>query len=470
MIRYYLKPRLLYLLVDFVLISAACAISYYSKFIYRFPAGTVIDYSHANEYLFSFILWGFFIIIVLHIKKLYTTDRGLSVAQELMRVFSALFYASTVVGAVVFFAKYKFFSRELFLITFILLFAFLGSFRVIKRLILRRLIRKGFHNINVLVVGANKVGKHITDKIKSLPSWGFRVVGFLDDEAGKTFAGLPVIGKISDFSTVVKQYFIDEIIIATPERGDVIAKLIQETKHLRVGVRLFPGEVNGEIPYFSITYLGLLPLVNYSEKKYYLSRFIIKRMLDLAGTMLLLIVLWPFLLAIAIAIKLDSPGPIFYVRPRIGVKGKIFSFYKFRSMVKDADLRKECLIEKNEIRGGVIFKIKQDPRITKIGRFMRRYSLDELPQLINVLRGDMSLVGPRPFPVEETRNFQFKHMPRLNMRPGITGLPQVKGRSDLSFEQWVKWDLWYINNWSFSLDLQILLWTIPAVLKGKGAY
>ena len=139
-------------------------------------------------------------------------------------------------------------------------------------------------------------------------------------------------------------------------------------------------------------------------------------------------------------------------------------------MVDDAEKKKEQLLQKNEIRDGVIFKIKKDPRITRVGRFLRRYSFDELPQLFNVLRGDMSLVGPRPFPIDESARFKYRHMPRLNMRPGITGLPQVKGRSELSFHQWVKWDLWYIHNWSFRLDLQILLWTIPAVLKGKGAY
>ena len=146
-----------------------------------------------------------------------------------------------------------------------------------------------------------------------------------------------------------------------------------------------------------------------------------------------------------------------------------FDFYKFRSMVKDADEHKETLRKKSEV-DGPIFKIRNDPRLTTVGKILRRYSLDELPQLFNVIKGDMSLVGPRPFPIEESENFENKHIPRLNIRPGMTGLAQVKGRSDLKFDNCIRWDMWYIANWSLWLDLKILLWTIPAVLKGKGAY
>jgi lipopolysaccharide/colanic/teichoic acid biosynthesis glycosyltransferase len=138
-------------------------------------------------------------------------------------------------------------------------------------------------------------------------------------------------------------------------------------------------------------------------------------------------------------------------------------------MIKDADSRKESLMNRSEVEGP-IFKIRNDPRLTRMGRFLRKFSFDELPQLINVLKGDMSLVGPRPFPVEESSKVEYRHIPRLNIRPGITGLAQVKGRSDLKFNNWMRWDIWYVENWSLGLDLKILLWTIPAVLNGKGAY
>ena len=161
---------------------------------------------------------------------------------------------------------------------------------------------------------------------------------------------------------------------------------------------------------------------------------------------------------------------MFYIHKRTGYKGRVFNFYKFRSMVKEADGLKPELLNKNESQGNIIFKIKQDPRITRVGKVLRKMSLDEFPQLINVLNGDMSLVGSRPFPVEESKKLDPSFLERFVIRPGITGLAQIRGRSDLPINRWVKWDLWYINNWSFWLDLKILFWTLPAVLKCRGAY
>jgi len=194
-----------------------------------------------------------------------------------------------------------------------------------------------------------------------------------------------------------------------------------------------------------------------------------KETTDLIGALIGIMLLSPILIATALAIKLTSSGPVFYTRDRIGKNGKPFPFYKFRSMGKNADSFKGVLKDRSEVKGP-IFKIRKDPRLTRVGRFLRKYSLDELPQFINVLRGDMSLVGPRPFPVEESRQIGYKHIPRLNIKPGVTGLAQIKGRSDLSFSNWMRWDNWYLHNWSLGLDIKILLWTIPVVIKGKGAY
>lgn len=195
-----------------------------------------------------------------------------------------------------------------------------------------------------------------------------------------------------------------------------------------------------------------------------------KRIFDVIVSSFLLFILFPFFLLIAILIKLDSPGSVFFIQRRIGWRGRVFSCYKFRTMIKDAEKLKVSLMDKNEAEGGVIFKMKDDPRVTRVGRILRRYSLDELPQLINVLKGDMSLVGPRPFPVDESKRIDSKYLLRFEVRPGMTGMAQVRGRSVLSFHKWMRWDLWYVNNWSFLLDLKILWWTISAVLRRKGAY
>jgi len=179
--------------------------------------------------------------------------------------------------------------------------------------------------------------------------------------------------------------------------------------------------------------------------------------------------LLPIFIGIGILIKLDSPGPIFYRSRRFGRFGRMFDMYKFRSMVVNADDLLTQLQDKNEV-DGPIFKIKKDPRITKVGAFLRRYSLDELPQILNVVKGDMSLVGPRPFPIAQLEKEDLRQLRRLGIRPGITGLWQIRGRSDVSFHKLLRWDIWYIKNWSFWLDLYILFQTFPVVLKGRGAY
>lgn len=196
----------------------------------------------------------------------------------------------------------------------------------------------------------------------------------------------------------------------------------------------------------------------------------LKVFIDIFGSMILLILLSPVFLLTAIAIYITDPGPIFYVANRVGLNGAYFGFIKFRSMYVDADKHKDELLDQNESEGGVIFKMKNDPRVSKVGRFIRRFSIDELPQLINVLKGDMSLVGPRPPLPREVSEYTLEDRKRLHVKPGITGLWQIKGRSDIPFQQQVQLDLQYIRSQGLKNDLIILLKTIPAVISGKGAY
>jgi exopolysaccharide biosynthesis polyprenyl glycosylphosphotransferase len=470
MIKSFQKTSLLYIFADLIL----AGVSFYLPYIIRYNSLTdiviKINLPYFEEYSFIFILWAIFTVISLKRRNLYSLDRGLSIPKEVSRVVISIGYAGILVGLVIFFAKYKFFSRLIFLESFILLCIFLSAWRIIKRLFLRVLIKRGFHNINVLIVGANRVGEAILREIKRMPWWGFRVVGFLDEKEEGVLDNTPILGKINDFSVIVKKYFVDEVIITASLEKKVFFALIQEAKNYHLGIRVVPENFEEALPVLDIDYLGIVPLLTYREKKPHPTEFAIKRFFDFVVSLFLLFILSPLFVVIAILIKLDSEGPVFYVQKRVGLKGRLFNFYKFRSMVKDAENLRPILLEKNIVKGGVMFKIKEDPRITRIGRFLRRYSLDELPQLFNVLRGDMSLVGPRPPIPEEVKRYNHAHMQRLSVRPGITGLPQVKGRSDLSFYDWVRWDLWYINNWSFELDLKILWWTIPAILKGKGAY
>ncbi|HXZ86316.1 MAG TPA: exopolysaccharide biosynthesis polyprenyl glycosylphosphotransferase, partial [Myxococcota bacterium] len=212
-----------------------------------------------------------------------------------------------------------------------------------------------------------------------------------------------------------------------------------------------------------------LPAISFSvHGRHARWQFALKRALDVAGALAALLITLPVWIAVAIAIKLDSPGPIFFVQPRCGRYGRPFPFLKFRTMVTDAEARKAALRKQNE-KSGPVFKMQRDPRVTRVGRILRKYSLDELPQLLNVLAGHMSLVGPRPPVPSEVEKYELDHRGRLSMRPGITCLWQVSGRNEIEFEDWVKLDIEYVERWSLLLDLQILLATFPAVISGRGA-
>ena len=459
-----------YLFVDIVIIGLSFAFSYLLR--YNSPAEVFKEAYLPNlrDYFFIFLLWSVFLIISFKRRNLYTTDRSLNIPREMSRVIISICYTGVLIGTIIFFAQYKFFSRQVFLTSFISLAVFLSGWRIIKRLILRKLIAGGYHNINVLIVGVGRVGKIILEEIKKTPWGGFRAVGFLDDNVQTGFGDVPVLGKLSDFAVIAKQHFVDEVIVTIPSEKIAVSEIIRQAKEMRLGIKVVPENFEEPLPVLSISQLGVIPLLTYKERRHHPAEFAMKRLFDLVSSFILLVVSAPVFLLIAVLIKLDSRGPVFYKQKRVGFKGKHFNFYKFRSMVADADKRKEELVEKNEVKDGVIFKIKQDPRVTKVGRFLRRHSLDELPQLVNVLMGDMSLVGPRPPLADEVAKYSHVHMQRLSIRPGMTGLSQVRGRSELTFTRWVKWDLWYINNWSIGLDLQILWRTIPAVIKGEGAY
>ena len=337
-------------------------------------------------------------------------------------------------------------------------------------MIVRNLIKQGYYNINTLIVGAGRIGRLLVKELEKQPFLGLTAKGFLDDSKTGDIDGVAVLGKLSDFIDVCKRNFIDEVFITIPSEREQVAKIIQASKNMHLGIRVVPEKFEDALMEVTIAHLGVMPVLTYQERRIHRTEIFLKRCFDFIISSFAAIVLSPLFLLIAIAIKLDSPGPVFYRQKRMGMKGSFFYVYKFRSMVEGAEKLKESLEDMNEVRGGIIFKVKRDPRITRIGGFLRKYSLDELPQFFNVLFGQMSLVGPRPPLASEVEKYDIWHMDRLFIRPGMTGLSQIRGRSELSFHRWVRWDVWYANNWSFWLDLSILWRTIPTVLKGKGAY
>ncbi len=470
MIRPLRKVHSFYIFVDLVFITTGFYLSYLFRYNSPEDIFTGVYLPNFREYSFVFVLWAFFLLLALKMRNLYYTDRSLAIPKEIGRVCVCVLYTSVLIGAVVFFSQYKFFSRQIFLESVILFCVLLSAWRTVKRLILRKMISNGFHNINVMIIGAGKMGVLALQEIRKMPWWGFRVVGFLDDNINGDVEGVRVLGAIRDFSTIIKKHFVDEVIITIPSETGTVNRLIKDAKDHRVGVRVVPQSFEEPLAISEMNYLGIVPLLTYKSRRQHPTEFFLKRLFDVAVSFILLAALFPVFMLIAVLIKLDSRGRVFYIQKRVGYKGNIFSLYKFRSMIMGADKLKEELMEENEVKDGIIFKIKKDPRITRVGAFLRKYSLDELPQLLNVLKGEMSLVGPRPPTADEVRQYDSSHMHRISIRPGMTGLSQVRGRSALSFRKWVKWDDWYINNWSFGLDLMILWWTVPAVLKGKGAY
>ena len=312
-----------------------------------------------------------------------------------------------------------------------------------------------------LIIGAGALGREVAAALES--DDGRKLVGFLDNEQ----LGGTVLGRVSDLSRIARAEFIDEIIVACVGKSELKRRLIREARRQHLAVSIVPDYFDCESRSLEFECLRGLPLLTLHEDQRKLALYS-KRVVDVVLSSLGLLITAPLIALIALAIKLNSRGPIFYRAPRAGRKGQSFACCKFRTMVLNADRWKERLRKNNE-REGPTFKIAADPRVTRVGRFLRRYSLDELPQLCNVLRGEMSLVGPRPHTLDDFRRYQLDHLRRLDVTPGITGLWQVTARRDPSFQRNMALDVEYIEHWNFWMDLRILCRTVPAVLSGSGA-
>lgn len=468
----YLVIKSLYIFIDVVLLCLSLlVVCWIRQETLSFPVTLQnLFLAPVNPFRFLFLFWIVVILFTNNAHGLYQTKREIFETVEVWEVFKSVLISSLMMIVVMFVIKVSNFPRSILLLATGLAFLSLSVWRVLKRLLVEHLVIRGYNNFNVLIVGAGKIGQALTIEIQKKPALGLNVVGYLDDikKSSQKDMGPKVLGKIEDFTKVARREFINKIFIACHCESEVFLKLLEQARELGIAVRVVPHGFELMSGEFSKYNIGFIPILEYCDEENY-HKQVGKRFFDFIAATCLTVLVLPVFLILAVLIKWDSPGPVFYLSRRYGRGGRKFRMYKFRSMRVDADSIVEQIRDKNEV-DGPIFKIKRDPRITRIGRILRKYSLDEFPQLFNVVKGDMSLVGPRPLPISQIEKEDLRQLQRLEVRPGITGLWQIRGRSDISFARLVKWDIWYINNWSFWLDFNILLQTIPVVFRGKGAY
>lgn len=345
------------------------------------------------------------------------------------------------------------------------------SWRAVKIHYVRTRAANGAGTRKVLIIGSDHDARELASSFKNNPEYGYSVVGFLDEKpasigAGNTTGNGDVLGTLTDLPRIIRSQFVDEVHIAGLQDRVMLNTVLESARNERVEVK-YMNEWLAFAQRAPLEYFGALPVLSLHREETRWAALAFKRAFDVVGSMLALIVTAPLMLAIALIIKLDSNGPVLYCAERMGLRGRKFVFYKFRTMVVDADRQKTELLPGNE-RQGPVFKLKNDPRITRVGRFLRKYSLDEFPQFWNVLIGNMSLVGPRPHPIDDYSRYLLQHLRRLDVAPGITGLWQIMARNNPSFERAMELDLIYIEKWSLLLDLKILLRTMPAVVMGTG--
>ncbi|MBV9021881.1 MAG: sugar transferase [Chloroflexi bacterium] len=384
---------------------------------------------------------------------------------------------SATLGAAFLIAWYLFFlppsnSRLLVVFVWVAVIVILCLARLLISGVMGLLYRIGLAETRLLVVGSGRLGKIVMQHIAANPNLGYSIVGFLHNmsETPSDFGRFKMLGTLDDIGLVIRSMQVDEVIIALPSYlHEHAIRSVRLCERLGTSFKLIPDLYELSLSRIDVEALEGIPLIGINQISLNSVQRFVTHLVDIILSLFIILLGLPFWLCITLAIRLNSPGPIVYKQTRIGLNGQPFKMYKFRSMYQDADKILATLMALNEAEGP-LFKMKEDPRVTSVGKFLRRTSLDEFPNLINVLRGEMSLVGPRPPLPQEVAQYEEWQKGRLTIKPGLTGLWQVRGRSDINFDEGVLMDLYYIENWSLHLYFQILLRTIPAVLFSRGAY
>ena len=483
---------MLWMAVDVITVIIAAALATHfretnvlSYFDHRAPlSSTPLD--------FLLYMAGFAMILIIagHAHGLYGPLQAFSGLREQRLTVQTCFTSSLILAGALYFGRADSISRAVVIATLIFTAVLLCFRRAIWRFTLYKRYERGMDTRNVLVIGTGSSGLAIRSHLQRIRHLGFTFKGFVrtggerpehDSFADGTFQGSAfeaarlernrppeILGDLPELADLVRRHFIDEIFVTGPCERGVVKRLIAQASDWGIDVRVVPDLYDGLAWSAPIEYVGQFPTMPLHRHHIPVVGLLLKRALDLVISSCAMLLLSPLILVIAIAIQIDSKGPVFYGAERIGRKGSTFRCWKFRTMIVDADSLREQFSDKNE-RDGVLFKMAEDPRITQLGRILRKYSLDELPQFFNVLAGHMSVVGPRPPLAGEVSQYELPHLRRLEVLPGITGLWQVQARQDPSFDQYISLDTAYIDNWSLWLDIKIMTRTVGVLLSGTGA-
>lgn len=434
----------------------------------------------ANQLSFFLYLGGFAIILVLisSVQGLYGPLQSFGGWREQRLTIQSCVLSSLILSGALYFTYAGSVSRAVVLATLLSSTFLLCIRRASWRYYMYRQYDRNLGTRNILIAGAGPSGLALKNHLCRVRHLGYTFKGFVltDSEllhgtnhtAHADVLTSDVVGVVDELTTLVRKHFVDELFITGQCNRYLVENLIEVASQLAIDVRVVPDLYDGVDPTMPIEYVGQFPTFPLHFHRIRTISLFIKRALDIIFAAIALLLAMPLMSLVALAIRLDSPGPVFYCAERIGKKGSFFRCWKFRTMVANADALQSTLLHMNE-RDGVLFKAKHDPRITRVGRILRKYSIDELPQFFNVLCGTMSIVGPRPPVLREVSQYKLQHLRRLDVSPGITGLWQVQSRQDPSFDQYISLDTHYVDHWSLWLDAKIMIRTVGVVISGTGS-
>jgi exopolysaccharide biosynthesis polyprenyl glycosylphosphotransferase len=447
-------------IVAFLLVHPAAGVRHVFTSAYK----EVLTHQPLSGYGGFMLLNAVLILLFCHGLDLYRTPRARTAANETAAVAKAVTLAAILFAAFVYLTAINIVARLVVILSILMNIVLLSLWRYAKRRVVIHRVEQGIGARNAVIIGAGRVGEALGRELDENKLLGYRFRGFLD---GNHSGESRMLGTVDDFARIARAEFVDDVFITIPSERELVKRVALEARAQGISVKIVPDFYDGLAWNVPLHHVGDFPVMDVCWKPIPTLRFYFKRLLDISFSFVALILFAPVLAVLASWIKLDSPGPVLYRSQRVGKKGRAFTCFKLRTMVINADDLKDAVRHLNE-RKGPFFKITRDPRTTRAGKWLRRYSLDEFPQLWNVLKGDMSLVGPRPHPLDDYAQYSLEQLRRLEVRPGMTGLWQVTARHEPSFETSMELDLKYIDGWDLLGDFKLLLQTIPAVCRGLG--